>query len=129
MTSRVVDVIVDSQRPLELANWWAEVLGYRVHPQAAQGWVAIAPWPSSDERPSDEETRRAPQVPQIVFVPVPESKRMKNRVHLDLWAIDRTQEEEVAALQARGARRVDIGQGEQPWVVMADPEGNEFCVL
>ena len=68
-------------------------------------------------------------MPTIVFVPVPEPKEVKNRVHLDLWSIDRTQDQEVAWLESRGARRVDIGQRDVSWVVMADPEGNEFCVL
>jgi hypothetical protein len=51
------------------------------------------------------------------------------RVHLDIWSIDRSQEDEVAWLLGRGAAGVDIGQGQVPWVVLADPEGNEFCVL
>lgn len=129
MTSRVSEIIIDSHHPLELAKWWAETLAYCVLPQADQGWVGIAPWPSQDQRPSDEAFRSAAQVPMIVFVPVPEAKAVKNRVHLDLWSSDQTQDQEVASLLARGARRVDIGQGEVPWVVLADPEGNEFCVL
>jgi len=67
--------------------------------------------------------------PTIVFVPVPERKSVKNRVHIDVNPIDRTQAEEVERLEALGARRVDVGQGDVGWVVMADPEGNEFCVL
>jgi hypothetical protein len=129
VTSRVTDVIVDSRDPLRLATWWAEVLGYHVVAQAAEGWVAIAPWEAESERPDDEAFRRVPQVPRIVFVPVPEAKTIKNRVHLDLWSIDRSQAEEVAWLVDRGAERVDIGQNEVPWVVLADPEGNEFCIL
>jgi Glyoxalase-like domain len=58
---------------------------------------------------------------------VPESKRVKNRLHLDFRPDD--QDLEVDRLLALGASRVDIGQGESPWVVLADPEGNEFCVL
>jgi hypothetical protein len=65
----------------------------------------------------------------IVFEPVPEKKTIKNRVHLDVKAVDGDQDAEVERLIALGARRVDIGQGDVSWVVLADPEGNEFCVL
>jgi hypothetical protein len=60
---------------------------------------------------------------------LPEDKITKNRVHIDLTPIDRVQGEEVERLVQLGATRLDIGQGERPWVVMADPEGNEFCVM
>ena len=65
--------------------------------------------------------------PELLFINVPEGKTVKNRVHLDLRPAD--QDREVARLESLGARRIDIGQGEVSWVVMADPEGNEFCVL
>ncbi|HUY09057.1 MAG TPA: VOC family protein [Candidatus Dormibacteraeota bacterium] len=129
MTSRVTEIIIDSQDPMTLAKWWAEVLDYQVAPPAKEGWVGISAWAAGEERPSEDAYRAAAQVPTIVFVPVPESKTLKNRTHLDIWSVDRTQEEEVAWLESRGARRVDIGQRDVPWVVMADPEGNEFCVL
>jgi predicted enzyme related to lactoylglutathione lyase len=61
------------------------------------------------------------------FVRLDESKKAKSRLHLDFRPID--QDAEVARLVAHGAKRVDIGQGESSWVVLADPEGNEFCVL
>jgi hypothetical protein len=61
---------------------------------------------------------------------VPETKVAKNRMHLDLSPVDRSRDEEVARLLALGATRADVGQtGEESWVVLADPEGNEFCVL
>lgn|SRR5487761_39443 len=129
MTSRVTEIIIDSRRPLELAKWWAETLDYRIVSQAEEGWVGIGPWPNPEDRPSDDGFRREAQVPTIVFVPVPEAKSVKNRVHLDVWSIDQSRDQEVERLLARGAQRVDIGQGEVAWVVMADPEGNEFCVL
>ncbi len=67
-------------------------------------------------------------VPDILFLRVPEGKSVKNRLHLDLRPVD--QAAEVARLESLGAKRVSIGQGEDAsWVVMADPEGNEFCVL
>ncbi len=64
--------------------------------------------------------------PDLLFLLVPEAKATKNRLHLDLRPLD--QAAEVARLEGLGARRIDIGQGTS-WVVMADPEGNEFCVL
>jgi hypothetical protein len=95
-----------------LGRWW----------QQALGWVVV------DEAPDVFEIRPAPdRLPGLLFVRVPESKTGKNRLHLDFRPDD--QEREVTRLLARGATRVDIGQGEQPWVVLADPEGNEFCVL
>jgi hypothetical protein len=65
----------------------------------------------------------------LVFVPVPESKMVKNRVHLDVSPVGCDRDEEVARLETLGATRIDIGEVEQRWVVLADPEGNEFCVL
>ena len=65
--------------------------------------------------------------PDVLFQEVPEAKTVKNRLHFDLRPDD--QADEVARLEALGARRIDIGQGDVSWVVMADPEGNEFCVL
>ena len=64
-----------------------------------------------------------------MFVTVPEGKTVKDRLHLDLRPVGCAHAEEVARLIGLGARRADIGQGEVPWVVLADPEGNEFCVL
>ncbi len=65
--------------------------------------------------------------PDLLFIRVLESKSGKNRLHIDLRPDDQTVE--LARLLALGARRVDIGQGEASWVVLADPEGNEFCLL
>ncbi|HSS09235.1 MAG TPA: VOC family protein, partial [Acidimicrobiales bacterium] len=67
--------------------------------------------------------------PTLVFVPVPDAKTVKNRLHIDLNPVGADQETELERLMALGARPVDIGQGEQSWVVLADPEGNEFCLL
>jgi predicted enzyme related to lactoylglutathione lyase len=105
-------VIVHSADPAALGQWWAEALG----------WVVV--YSSADEfeiRP--EEGRR----PGLDFVRLEESKKSKSRLHLDFRPDD--QDAEVARLVAHGARRVDIGQGAASWVVLADPEGNEFCVL
>jgi hypothetical protein len=73
--------------------------------------------------------RRGAVPPTIIFLVVPEPKTVKNRLHIDVRPVDRTTAEEVERIVALGARHVDIGQGEQNWTVLADPEGNEFCVL
>lgn len=113
MGSRWYSVVVDATDPARLARWWAEVLGYKITFEA-EDEVSIA----RDER----------SFPGLVFVPVPEPKPGKNRLHIDLNPDD--QEAEVERLVDMGARRVDVGQGEDvSWVVLADPEGNEFCVL
>ncbi|WUV39145.1 glyoxalase [Streptomyces sp. NBC_01483] len=80
------------------------------------------------EAPAGLGSRAEPdRLPGLEFVRLDESKKVKSRLHLDFRPDD--QDAEVARLEARGAKRVDIGQGDQSWVVMADPEGNEFCVL
>ncbi|MGW0578928.1 VOC family protein [Streptomyces sp. NPDC002920] len=105
-------VVVDSADPVALGRWWAEALG----------WVVVA------EEPDEFEIRPAPdRLPGLIFVPVPEGKQVKNRLHPDFRPQD--QQAEVARLLSLGARHVDVGQGEQSWVTLADPEGNEFCVL
>ncbi|MGW3286293.1 VOC family protein [Streptomyces sp. NPDC001002] len=105
-------VIVDSVDPVALGRWWAEALG----------WVVVG------EEPGEYEIRpEKDQLPGLLFGTVPEGKTIKNRLHLDFRPDD--QDAEVARLLALGARHTDIGQGEQTWVVLADPEGNEFCVL
>jgi hypothetical protein len=103
---------VDAKDPVLLGHWW----------QQALRWVVV------NDVPDEFEIRSAPdRLPGLLFVSVPESKAVKNRLHLDFRPDD--QEREVDRLLALGATRVDIGQGERPWVVLADPEGNEFCVL
>jgi Glyoxalase-like domain len=103
---------VDARDPELLGRWW----------QQALRWVVV------NEAPDEFEIRPAPdRLPGLLFVSVPESKAVKNRLHLDFRPDD--QELGVDRLLELGATRVDIGQGEQPWVVLADPEGNEFCVL
>jgi hypothetical protein len=66
--------------------------------------------------------------PRLYFVKVPEAKTIKNRVHLDVIPADRTQDEEIARLVGLGASVISDGRPEVGWVVLADPEGNEFCV-
>jgi Glyoxalase-like domain len=112
MTLEWEQVVVHSVDPVALGQWWATALG----------WVVVH---SSDE---EFEIRPAPdRLPGLDFVRLDERKKAKSRLHLDFRPDDR--DAEVARLEAHGAKRVDIGQGDQPWVVMADPEGNEFWLL
>jgi hypothetical protein len=77
----------------------------------------------------DGKNRLGPVPPMLTFAYVPEGKGVKNRLHLDVSPTDREQDEEVRRVVGLGARHADVGQGDQDWVVLADPEGNEFCVL
>ena len=128
MTSRFVEIVVDCHDPEALARFWCEVLGYHVVDTDEWG-CEIAPW---ETNPPDlrERLRRHAGPTTIVFGRVPEGKTVKNRVHIDVSPYDRSTEEEVERLLALGATRADVGQqGGESWVVLADPEGNEFCVL
>jgi hypothetical protein len=125
MTSRLTEVIVDC-RDLEVeSTFWCAVLGYE-RANSGEGWLAIR---ASTSELTDDELRAEARPPAVAFVLVPEDKAVKNRLHLDVTPVDQTQAEEVRRLLALGARRTDIGQRDTPWVVMADPEGNEFCVM
>jgi hypothetical protein len=105
-------VVVHALDPVALGKWWAEALG----------WVVV--YSAGEEFEIRPEPDRQPG---LDFVRIDERRAGKSRLHLDFRPDD--QEAEVARLVAHGAQHVDIGQGEQSWVVLADPEGNEFCVL
>lgn len=109
MSLRLEEIVVDCHDHAALAAWWQEALG----------------WPVVGQ--DEDTTELRADGPSILFQNVPEGKTVKNRLHLD-WIPD-DQAAEVARLVGAGATRVDIGQGEQSWVVLADPEGNEFCIL
>jgi predicted enzyme related to lactoylglutathione lyase len=105
-------VVVDAHDPVALGAWWRDALG----------WVVV------NDDPEEFEIRPAPErMPGLLFGTTRDAKQGKNRLHLDFRPDDR--DAEVERLLSLGATRVDIGQGEQRWVVLADPEGNEFCVL
>jgi hypothetical protein len=123
MASRLTELAIDCADPHGLARFWCSVLGYAVQDEG-DGIVTIGS-PVVPESRSD-----LASVPvTLTFAQVPEPKTAKNRLHLDLSPTDREQEAEVRRLLDLGARHVDVGQGDQTWVVLADPEGNEFCVL
>jgi hypothetical protein len=125
MTSKFTDLAIDCADPGALAAFWCSVLGYQVVDQEEDGVVSIGSpaVPEGKRRPG-------PVPPTVTFARVPEGKTVKNRVHLDVNPTDRSQGEEVRRLLELGARHADVGQtGEESWVTLADPEGNEFCVL
>ena len=115
MTIAINSLTVDSRDPRAVAAFWSAALDWPMLYESADE-VMIAPF---DER--------KPGVFPVLFLKNPDDKRVKNRWHFDLAPED--QAAEVARLEDLGARRADIGQGEVDWVVMADVEGNEFCVL
>lgn len=111
-------VVVDCSDPVTMARFWAPALGWSGRQEGSRGEVVI--------HPREGETVFGP--PSVVFQPVPEGKAVKNRLHLDFDSTD--QAADVERLESLGARRVDVGQGpDRSFVVLADVEGNEFCVL
>jgi hypothetical protein len=128
MSLRWYTVVVDCRDVVAQSRWWAEVLDWRVAYQAADQVVLVPPHVLSQTRVIPPSERG----PGLVFASVPEGKTLKNRLHIELAPLlDADQEAEVRRLEDLGASRVDIGQDSDQvsWVVMADPEGNEFCVL
>ena len=119
MAVRLSEVVVDCQDPLRVAEFWSAVLGWPVRRYDEDGEVYY------DLEPPD------PGIPELAFVPVAEPKSGKVRLHLDVRPVDgATREQEVERLLALGARHADVGQrGDESWTVLADVEGNEFCVL
>ena len=128
MSVRWYSVVVDCHDIVAQSRWWAEVLDWRIVYEADDEVVLVPPH-------ALDETRSIPPLergPGLVFVSVPEGKQLKNRLHIDVSPpADADQDAEVRRLEALGARRADVGQDpdEVSWVVLADPEGNEFCVL
>lgn len=124
MASKFTELEIDCADPSGLARFWCSVLDYEVVDEE-DGVVTIG----SPLAPGGR-NRRGPVPPVLTFARVPEGKTLKNRLHLDVNPIDREQDEEVRRLLGLGARHADVGQaGDESWVVLADPEGNEFCVL
>ncbi|WP_411080482.1 VOC family protein [Streptomyces sp. cmx-18-6] len=127
MACKFTELAIDCADPMGLARFWCSVLGYEVREDeegGEDGVVTIGPpvTPEGKDRPG-------PVPPVLTFARVPEGKTVKNRLHIDVNPTDREQDEEVRRLLALGAGRADVGQGDTGWVVLMDPEGNEFCVL
>ncbi|GAA4216322.1 VOC family protein [Actinocatenispora rupis] len=124
MTSRFTELDIDCHDPERLAAFWCAVLDFTVIDRGA-GRVEIGSW-----EPTVEDIRARQMPPTVQFIQVPEGKTVKNRLHLDVSPIDASTDDEVTRLLGLGATKVDVGQGrDRNWVVMADPEGNEFCVV
>ena len=118
MALRWQAICIDTTDPAPLARWWADLLGWRLTHEDDDEVVLEPPAGSPEDGVS----------PDILFLRVPEPKTVKDRLHIDLRPED--QAAEVARAEAMGATRVDIGQGDDvSWVVLADPEGNDFCIL
>ena len=119
MASRISELVLETLDPDALARFWCEVLDFVVLDREDDGSLEIGP----------REGFGGAQ-PTIILSKTDEPRRAKSRLHIDVNATDRDQDAELERLLALGARRPDIGQtGEESWHVLADPEGNEFCLL
>ncbi len=115
MPVRLHHIVVDTHDLPGLARFWTQALGWRILSERDRE-IVIGP---------DESAPVG-----MCFMPVPDAKTVKNRVHLDLTTSGEDRDAEIERLLALGARRVDVGQtGAESWTVLADPEGNEFCVV
>ena len=120
MACRITELILDCRNPEVLADFWCQVLGFVVLETYEDGSVEIGP---AGTDPDD------PGLTLILSLST-EPKQTKLRLHFDVNAVDRSQDEELQRLFELGARTADVGQtGEESWHVLADPEGNEFCLL
>lgn len=122
-------VVVDCHDVHAQARWWGQVLDWQLVYEADDEAVIIPRHASEDPVPAGEWGR---QGPGLVFVPVTEGKSVKNRLHIDLAPhLEDDRDAQIERLVGLGATRVQVGQddAEVSWTVLADPEGNEFCVL
>ncbi len=133
MSSRFTELVIDAHDLRKLADFWCAVLDYKILDEQPE-IIEIGPKDFIGE-PGPElyeewkaRARSGPPAPTIVFAPVPEGKEVKNRVHIDVSPLG-DHAEEVERILALGATHADVGQGDANWVVMRDPEGNEFCIL
>jgi predicted enzyme related to lactoylglutathione lyase len=115
MAVRFTELVVDANDVEALANFWSAVLGWPASPVNDDGDVELVAPDGS--------------FPTILFEPVPEAKTVKDRLHIDVSPTGSDQDAELQRLLDLGARQIDIGQGDVDWIVLADPEGNEFCLL
>ncbi|MFK5581926.1 VOC family protein [Serinicoccus sp. LYQ131] len=131
MTLKWYTVVVDCTDPQALAHWWAESLDWTVVYDTPEEAVVIPRFALEDEQPEQDLQAWMRRGQGLVFVPVPEGKQVKNRLHIDLAPhTSQDRDAEIRQLLDRGATTVDVGQSEEDtFTVLADPEGNEFCVL
>jgi hypothetical protein len=121
MGARFTELVIDCRDPNRVAEFWAAVLGYEVTERGPRGEIEIG---------NPKGSTGGASAPTLVFVPVPEGKTVKNRVHIDVNPTETDQSNELRRLIRLGARRVDVGQGQDvSWIVLADVEDNEFCLL
>lgn len=127
MALRWYSTVIESRDHRGLAEWWAAALGWEVAFATGEEAAVIPPW--AGELGAALPFDRVP--PGLVFVAVDHDKKSKNRLHLDLAPHSgQDREAEITRLLDLGARRVDVGQGpDVTWDVLADPDGNEFCLL
>jgi catechol 2,3-dioxygenase-like lactoylglutathione lyase family enzyme len=120
MACRITELVLDCRNPQVLADFWCQVLGFVVLETDEDGDVKIGPVGTDPDDPGLT----------LVFLRSAQPKQAKLRLHFDVNAVDRSQDEELQRLSELGARTADVGQaGEESWHVLADPEGNEFCLL
>ncbi|WP_103504337.1 MULTISPECIES: VOC family protein [unclassified Streptomyces] len=119
MACRISELVLDCRDPEALAQFWCEVMDFVVLDREDDGSLEIGP----------REGFGGPQ-PTIILSPSDDPEPHRPRLHIDVNATDRDQDAELERLLALGARPADVGQtGQEPWHVLADPEGNEFCLL
>lgn len=136
-----IQVVVDSTTPHELADWWAEALGWQVEPQDEAFITRMVQSGAATEADTMRHrgalvwrlgaaiTSPDPGRPRVLFQRVPETKTVKNRLHLDVHVGPERREAEIARLLSLGATELwRESQGPMQWATLADPEGNEFCV-
>lgn len=125
-------IVVDCRDPQAQARWWAEVMDWEIVYDTPDEAVAVPRHALEDEAKVTDLDTWMRRGQGLVFVPVPEGKQVKNRLHIDLAPhTSQDRDAEIQRLLDLGATRADAGQdeGEVTWTVLADPEGNEFCVL
>jgi hypothetical protein len=114
MTARIGDIVIDSQNPARAAQFWSAALGYRITASDTTGVAVAGPTTA----------------PTLLFLASTDIKLHKNRIHFDICPTQgTTQDQEVYRLEALGATRLRVEADQDSWVVMADPDGNEFCVM
>jgi hypothetical protein len=120
MACRITELVLDARDPELLARFWCEVLGYVELGREGDDSIEIGPADAGFGGPQPTNILNRSDDPRLGKLPL----------HIDVNPTDRDQDDELERLLAAGARPADVGQtGEESWHVLADPEGNEFCLL